>query len=228
MGKGSTYTDLEGGITADKRFATAQKNSYHHGNLRFALVEAGLVLLEESGAGALSIRQLAKYIAVSQAAPYHHFPDKNALLAALAAEGFRRAGIALRRTPVKHPTIERRIRGILKGYVRFAQNSPELFRLMYGPIIQNKSFYSELVDASSDAFNALAKLIQEITEDFELPHVNVHLTTVSLLSLGHGLAHLIVDDRGSPTLADTVEDSDSIVEYATSIFVSGFKSSQGV
>lgn len=210
-------------VTDQGNVRASKKTAYHHGNLRAALLEGGLVLLEAAGAGALSMRQLAKHIEVSQAAPYHHFPDKNALLAALAAEGFRRAGQSLRKVPLKHPTLERRVRGIMGGYVRFALDSPELFRLMYGPVIQDKSAYPELVEAASEAFSALAERVQEMIDDFAISHINVHMATVSLLSLNHGLAHLIVDDRGSPLLASTVENDRSVVEHAARMFVSGFQ-----
>lgn len=203
----------------------ASKTSYHHGNLREALIDAGLGLLESEGAAALSLRQLARHVGVSQAAPYHHFPDKNGLLAALAAEGFRRAASTLRAATLKHPTLERRVRGLMAGYVRFAQDSPELFRLMYGPVIQNKNAYPELVDAASDGFEALAERVQEMIDDFGLKELDTRLATVSLLGLNHGLAHLIVDDRGSPMLASTIRNDRTVIEHAANMFVRGFRPS---
>src|SRR6185437_16137973 len=64
------------------------KAAYHHGDLRRALIAAARAILEEDGLPALSLRAVARRAGVSQAAPYHHFPDKDALLAALGAEGF--------------------------------------------------------------------------------------------------------------------------------------------
>src|SRR3546814_4345 len=119
----------------------AQKSSYHHGNLREALIEGALTLLEEHGTVDLSLRMLARQVGVSQTAPYHHFEDKNALLAALAAEGFRRAASVLRTVPIKHDSLERRIRGLCGGNVRAAPDKPELWRLMSGTTVQRKEEY---------------------------------------------------------------------------------------
>src|SRR5271155_4879121 len=138
-----------------------RKPPYHHGNLGAALIEGGLELLEQYGANELSLRLLARQIGVSQAAPYHHFADKNALLAALAAEGFRRAAANLRAVSIKHYSLERRVRGLCVGYVRFAHETPHLFRLMYGTQVQRKDEYPELVAASTEAFEALADRVQE-------------------------------------------------------------------
>ena len=218
----TSHPDIAGRPQPAPTKPSLRKTAYHHGNLRAALIEGGLALLEASGAASLSMRQLARHIAVSQAAPYHHFPDKNALLAALAAEGFRQRGRILRAASLKHPTLEWRIRSLVSGYVRFAQASPELFRLMYGPLIQNKNAYPELAEAATEAFDALAALMRDMITDFGIRHIDPLLATVSLLSLSHGLAHLIVDDRGSPTLASTVENDRAVVEHAAKMFVSGF------
>ena len=65
------------------------KTSYHHGNLREELVSQGLAILEEEGLPALTMREIARRIGVTQTAPLHHFEGKTGLLAAIAALGFR-------------------------------------------------------------------------------------------------------------------------------------------
>src|SRR5215471_7484310 len=74
--------------TPPPRRVAVRKAAYHHGDLRRALIAAARAILEEDGLPALSLRAVARRAGVSQAAPYHHFPDKDALLAALGAEGF--------------------------------------------------------------------------------------------------------------------------------------------
>lgn len=199
-----------------------RKPSYHHGNLREALIEGGLALLEEYGAADLSQRLLARQLGVSQTAPYHHFGDKNGLLAALATEGFRRSGNVLQTVSIEHQSLERRVRGICAGYVRFAREKPELFRLMYGTAVQRKNEYPELVAASTEAFEALATRVSEMIKDFDIKHVNSRQATTSLLGLSHGLAHLIVDRRVSPILAGYIDDERIVVEQAARLFVCGF------
>src|SRR5437870_13854777 len=69
---------------------------YHHGDLRHALIQAGLELLSEGGASALDLRKVARRAGVSHAAPYRHFADKQALIAAINTEGYRRLAEQIR------------------------------------------------------------------------------------------------------------------------------------
>ena len=73
-------------MTAPKRIAKTKQ--YHHGDLRQALIQGALVLIEQEGIAALSLREVARRIGVSHAAPYHHFEDRSALLGAIAEQGF--------------------------------------------------------------------------------------------------------------------------------------------
>src|SRR5919107_731159 len=73
----------------------ARRKTYHHGDLRQALLDAALELLRAEGAAALTLRAVARAAGVSQAAPYRHFADRGALVAAVAEEGFERLGAAM-------------------------------------------------------------------------------------------------------------------------------------
>src|SRR4051812_36803257 len=100
--------------------------TYHHGNLRPALLRAASKTLEKEGAGALSLRDLARRAGVSHNAPYRHFRDRDSLLAAIATEGFRQLGDALRGRAGKE---------MGAAYVRFALEHPQQFRLMFGGVL---------------------------------------------------------------------------------------------
>ncbi|HSE40939.1 MAG TPA: TetR/AcrR family transcriptional regulator, partial [Acidobacteriota bacterium] len=106
--------------------------TYHHGDLKNALVETAAKLVAEHGAGSVSLREVARAAGVSHAAPYHHFKDKNGLLAAVAEEGFRRFDTyqerALRAAP-SEPS--ERLRALGRAYVRFALSNPHFFRVMF-------------------------------------------------------------------------------------------------
>src|SRR5919206_2322086 len=103
-------------------------STYHHGNLRPALLRTAAKTLEKEGLGALSLRELARRAGVSHNAPYRHFPDRDSLLAALAAEGFEMLGDALEKRP-------RREMG--EAYVEFALAHPQRFRLMFGGLCKH-------------------------------------------------------------------------------------------
>src|SRR4249920_1139210 len=93
----------------------ARKRDYHHGDLPAALLRAAGKILEKEGVEALTVRALTRRAGVSHAAPYRHFPDREALLAALAAEGYAMLGKAQREASAAHG-----LRGMGEAYVRFA------------------------------------------------------------------------------------------------------------
>lgn len=105
---------------------------YHHGDLRRALVEAAERILENEGPSALSLRAVAREAGVSAAAPYHHFKDKNELLAAIAQEGFEHLAQAMREGAADEQEPRKRLNSLGVAYVCFARNNPALYTLMYG------------------------------------------------------------------------------------------------
>jgi AcrR family transcriptional regulator len=96
--------------------------TYHHGDLRGAILEAAGRMIEKDGFAGLSVREAARRAGVSHTAPYRHFPDRKALLAALAAEGFSQLAKVLE---------NRSGRELAEAYVRFALEHPQRFRLMF-------------------------------------------------------------------------------------------------
>src|SRR5947209_18285401 len=101
-------------------------STYHHGDLPAALLRAAGRTLEKQGMGALSLRETARRAGVSHNAPYRHFPDREALLAALAAEGYTILGEQLRGKPARE---------MGEAYVRFALDQPQRVRLMFGGVL---------------------------------------------------------------------------------------------
>lgn len=97
-------------------------STYHHGDLRPSLLRAAAKLLEKEGRDALSLRDLARRAGVSHNAPYRHFADRQALLAALAAEGFALLAAELEGRPWREQAM---------AYLRFALANPERFTLMF-------------------------------------------------------------------------------------------------
>jgi AcrR family transcriptional regulator len=110
---------------------TADRRPYHHGDLRQALIAAGLAILEEQGLEALTLRAIAARAGVSHTAPRHQFPSLRALHTAIAAEGFRRHARAMREGLSEAATRADRLRAAVTGYVGFAAREPALFALMF-------------------------------------------------------------------------------------------------
>lgn len=108
-----------------------QNAPYHHGDLRNALLEAALKILERDGEAGLGLRDLARAVGVSPAAPYRHFDSRAALLEALAVTGFQRFTHAMEAVAAAQPPDLLSAMG--KTYVLFALHNTALFRLMFSP-----------------------------------------------------------------------------------------------
>ncbi|QOV37371.1 WHG domain-containing protein [Streptomyces ferrugineus] len=104
---------------------------YHHGDLRAALLAAAERTLREKGVASLSLRELAREVGVSHAAPGRHFKDKQALLNALALAGYDRLGRALGAADDPALAVEPRLTALARAYLGFAIDNAELLELMY-------------------------------------------------------------------------------------------------
>ena len=115
--------------------AGSEAKKYHHGDLKPALLDETARILREEGESALSLRRLASNLGVSRTAPYNHFENKDALLSAVAEEGFRRFEKAMKDYSAQAPgaaTGNETLRALVQTYLKFALNNPEYYDLMYG------------------------------------------------------------------------------------------------
>lgn len=127
--------------------------TYHHGDLRASILRAAAELLEKRGVAALSLRDAARRAGVSHNAPYRHFSNRGALLAALAAGGFERL-----REDLAAAEHEGGLRARGEAYIRFALAHPQLFRLMFGSGLSTDGD-AGLREAASRAFGGLQEAI---------------------------------------------------------------------
>ncbi|MGB8399157.1 TetR/AcrR family transcriptional regulator [Bradyrhizobium sp.] len=105
-------------------------NTYHHGDLRDALVQAALGDAEQGGPEAISIKALAKKLGVSQPAPYRHFADREALLAAVTAAAFRQFSAMLRES-IGRPSRQSKLSRIARATLDFGLRRNGIYRLMF-------------------------------------------------------------------------------------------------
>jgi AcrR family transcriptional regulator len=167
--------------------------SYHHGNLRAALLAAARERLATTDETALSLRELAQHVGVSVNASYRHFANKEALLTQVAADGFlelRQHMLArLQSQPRADATQRLRLAG--EAYIEFAQNAPGLFRLMFsqkGRFESNEAFRA----ASGAAFGVLVELAAELRgEPVHAP--GVMKLAIGAWSLVHGYATFVLE-----------------------------------
>lgn len=160
------------------------RETYHHGDLRIALVEEAREVLKTAPADALTLKGLALRLGVSQPAPYRHFQNREALLAAVAADGFRRFHEALTRAVAGDPS-DRFGRGC-RAYLEFAADNFGVYRLMFsGRLLSAATRQPDLAAASGTAFAALLSAVSGA-----LPSARARDTAILLWSALHGMALL--------------------------------------
>ena len=170
--------------------------TYHHGDLRVALVAAARSILEKEGLNAMSLRGAARSSGVSQAAPYHHFADKDALLDAVAAQGFAELDSAMRARMAKAPDAMEKLVASGVAYVLFAVKNPALFRVMFGATMQDATAHVERLEAGGRAYGTLQEAVAGALVDCK-PE-NLPVTFLSTWSLVHGLAMLLTEGGLDP------------------------------
>lgn len=198
---------------------TTEPTGYHHGHLREALVEAGLQLLEELDRADLSLRELARRVGVSANAVYHHFANKEALLAALAAEGFRRLGQAQLNPPPEAAGARTPLHQAGLAYVRFAMAHPALFRLMYGGFTAGQN-HPELVNASMDSLEASMQAVgRQLAGERGRPASPQDM--LLLWSIVHGLSNLALGGQLGYFGSQPGEIADAVLARAQALLAKG-------
>lgn len=180
---------------------TDASNLYHHGNLRQSLLENSLQLLCNEGIEGLSLRRLAELTGVSRAAPYHHFKDKQALLAAVAEQGFAELErLLVQVVNDEQVALEQRLQHAVLGYLQFAQRQPALYQLMFGQALWAPTSTdltpgtAQFQRAAKDCFRHYVQLFQRLQEQAPLTASKHALRSAQLLWASlHGLAILTRD-----------------------------------
>ena len=169
--------------------------AYHHGNLRQALVQAGLDILAQEGLCALSLRGCAARVGVSHAAPKNHFQNLDRLIAAICAEGHRRLGARMReRLATSESDPRARIAAAAEGYLSFALENADLFRLMFAQR-RSDDADAERREAGDGAYAILREICAPLAS--RINGVSVPRPTVETMvwSYVHGYASLAVNNR---------------------------------
>ena len=184
------------------------QRSYHHGDLRAALLAAAVEVIDESGPAALSLRDLARRVGVSHAAPAHHFGDKTGLLTALATEGFELLADALAQTRPPDDLVELGV-----GYVLFAVQHRAHFEVMFRPDLLHQDD-PELVAAQAGSQAALWSGVAGLPE--RRRGDDPQLASVTAWSFVHGFATLWLQGALPAELGDSPE---PVVRAAARFFV---------
>ncbi|MEZ5728489.1 MAG: TetR/AcrR family transcriptional regulator [Burkholderiaceae bacterium] len=202
-----------------RRPATS-KAGYHHGDLPRALVAAATRLIESPDRGPVTLRAAAVASGVSIAAPYRHFKSRDALLAAVLAEGFRELERRTESTRQAEANPLRALEAVGATYVRFAVERPRLYRMMFGPDC-DKARFPELLRAGREALAVLHRAVSQARASLGIGEGEVARVALAGWSLVHGLASLHVD--GMLAGAGHGFDPEQVARDIASILIDGLR-----
>jgi AcrR family transcriptional regulator len=192
------------------------RRPYHHGDLRRAFLAEAAKLVEAEGIQALRLREVARRVGVSHAASTNHFPDKSALLAELAADGFDELANELEREAKslrKHPAA--RLRGAGRAYIRFALRRPGHYRVMFGHTLAQET-PARLATSGGRAYGLLEQVVAAALPKSRARNPErVREAAFLAWSAVHGAATLILDGSIPPTILSSSEDLTALVDYVT-------------
>jgi AcrR family transcriptional regulator len=179
------------------------RKTYHHGDLKNALIKAGIEILSKEGVAGLSLRKVAGKAGVSHAAPYAHFHDKQALIAAISTEGYRRVYERI------ETAISRQAGDPLQQlveaawcYIQFALEEPDHFRITFSAAVEREKEYPDLVEISQRGFETVVALVRTCQAAGVLASGPADLMAVSVWGLVHGIASLILEGQVSHAVLD--------------------------
>jgi len=160
-------------------------------DLRQKVLSASLALIEEGGLDRLSMREVARKAGVSHQAPYHYFADREAILAAIAGEGFAKLGRSLMRGAADAGTPARAVEAMGRAYVEFAIRHPAYFQVMFRADAVPLDRYQEVRHQEDEAFG---KLVEGVDQSFaEQPAETRRRIAIASWALVHGLSTLILE-----------------------------------
>ncbi|WP_330183535.1 TetR/AcrR family transcriptional regulator [Nocardia sp. NBC_01503] len=206
------------------------KDRYHHGDLREELLRASVRLIETEGLTAVSLRRVAREAGVSPGAPYHHFTDRAALLAAISARGFEQLGARMISVREGASGPREALIAMTVAYVEFARDSPAYFRLMFRPELYEPDKHPATATAGDAAYAVLEQAVADATGSGGLPSEEADTLALALWSLAHGLASLTLDGklelRSAQMGTTAVELSDRVTRLFTDLIDSRWPRSE--
>jgi AcrR family transcriptional regulator len=171
----------------------SQRTSYHHGALREELITACLALIEAEGIGAVSLRRVARAAGVSPGAPYHHFPDRSALLAAIAVRGYEMLTRQLQQARQQAPSAARALAALVETYVGFAREHPAHLQLILRPELSQPRNHPESQAAGEAAIQVLTETVQDCQREGSAPLGDPTPLVAMVWALAIGIVTLWLD-----------------------------------
>lgn len=176
---------------------------YHHGDLKNALIQAGVEILSKEGIEGLSLRKVAQRAGVSHNAPYSHFPDKQSLIAAISTEGFKQLYDELDRAVSSYQNDpKRQLQEGARAYVQFAMTHTDTFKIMFSGILEKEKEYPAFVEISLKTFQRVVNIVRACQAANVLGSGSPEIMAVTVWGQVHGIVSLALEGQVSHTILD--------------------------
>lgn len=190
------------------------RKTYHHGDLKNALIQAGIEILATEGAGGLSLRKAARQAGVSHAAPYAHFADKQTLIAAIASDGHKKIFEKFEALQARYA--DDPLRQFLSGawaYMQFGLESPNHYKITFSGAIQDEHSHPEFLQYSQRNMQTLRNIIEQCRSAGVLSgdDIDSELQAVSIWGLLHGLVLLMIQGQLPSRLMKATQPKDMLI-----------------
>jgi AcrR family transcriptional regulator len=206
-------------LLSSARPARKRPGQYHHGDLRQALIQAALRTIDRQGVEALTLRAVGATLGVSRTALYRHFADKDTLLAAVAAEGFRTLHAALVQAWEGAGRGREGFRAQGHAYVAFGTTHPSHYRVMFGGYVTRTAKGSDVEVAGAAAFGALLEALVELQQQGLFRRDDPLLQARYVWGTVHGIAMLIITGKMGPQPPA----GEALAAYALERLISGLE-----
>ncbi|WP_074204397.1 TetR/AcrR family transcriptional regulator [Parasphingorhabdus marina] len=170
-----------------------QTKSYHHGDLRSAILNEARTILESQGEEAMTMRRIAEGIGVSAMAAYKHFANRDAILQALAIEGFNKLARVTSRARKKNKLpADAQLVAIGVAYIMHGISHPEIYRVMFGQLTSGITD-AATKSAADEAYGVLCDCLRDNAEHFGFEKKEAETHAFSVWSMAHGMTSLFVE-----------------------------------
>jgi len=181
--------------SAARRPRKKRPGRYHHGSLHRALIDEALRTIDKLGVEGLTLRGVGEALGVSRTALYRHFSNKQALVDAVAREGFRTLRLALLDAWERNGRGESGFQAMGEAYLQFAVAHPSHYRVMFGRFVESCARDPELVDEAQAAFQALVDALVDQQRDGRVRGDDPVMLARFVWSITHGIAMLVIDGQ---------------------------------